>query len=141
MNIGLYSKLSLNTRTPRPLGGCLGSVPLNSLVKTHKSMASETQRSESSSISGTYEWTLTAVRVPPPPKLLGPRVEHLSIPREDLLSVIVSEALLLPQWFVLELIGFGALYHCEVMPQMKGPQIEHSQAAREERQRALATKA
>lgn len=63
------------------------------------------------------EDTLQAVAVPPQERNLGPRVEHIHVSATGLLSEAVTSALQLPQWFVLELIRFGAVHYCPVMPQ------------------------
>lgn len=61
--------------------------------------------------------TLQAVAIPPTGQNLGPRVEHIHIASNGLLSDAVATALQLPQSFVLELIRFGAVHYCPVMPQ------------------------
>jgi hypothetical protein len=63
------------------------------------------------------EQTLQAVVVPPIERNLGPRVEHIYVAEPGLLSDAIVSALGLPQWFVLELIRFGAVHCCAVMPQ------------------------
>jgi hypothetical protein len=63
------------------------------------------------------EETLQAVAVPPIERNLGPRVEHIYVSTPGTLSEVIATALQLPQWFVLELIRFGAVHHCPVMPQ------------------------
>lgn len=63
------------------------------------------------------EETLQAVAFPPTGVNLGPRVEHVQVAAAGLLSEAVGTALALPQSFVLELIRFGAVHYCPVMPQ------------------------
>jgi hypothetical protein len=67
--------------------------------------------------------TLQAVAVPPIGRNLGPRVEHVLVAAAGLLSEAVASALQLPQSFVLELIRFGAVHYCPVVPQ-PSPKVE-----------------
>ena len=60
--------------------------------------------------------TLQAVAIPPSGRNLGPRVEHIQVAATGQLSDAVAGALQLPQWFVLELMRFGAVHYCPVMP-------------------------
>ncbi|GAB4822393.1 hypothetical protein N2152v2_009439 [Parachlorella kessleri] len=62
--------------------------------------------------------TPAAVQIPPPADFygLGARVEHVLASREDRLSLIIAEALQLPQSFVEALVEFGAVYTCPVPP-------------------------
>jgi hypothetical protein len=60
--------------------------------------------------------TLATVETPPPPVLPGPRVEHLTLKSDGLLSALVSDTLQLPQPFIQSLLRFGAVYHCPVTP-------------------------
>ena len=60
--------------------------------------------------------TLAIVETPPPPVLPGPRVEHLTLQSDGMLSALVSDALQLPQSFIQSLLRFGAVYHCPVTP-------------------------
>jgi len=62
------------------------------------------------------EETLQAVAIPPTNRNLGPRVEHVYVSAAGQLSDIVASALQLPQSFVLELMRFGAVHWCQVMP-------------------------
>ena len=65
----------------------------------------------------TLEETLQAVDIPPIERNLGARVEHIYVSQPGLLSQAVESALELPHSFVLELIRFGAVHWCPVMPQ------------------------
>lgn len=65
----------------------------------------------------TLEETLQAVAIPPIERNLGARVEHIYVSQPGLLSQAVESALGLPHSFVLELIRFGAVHWCPVMPQ------------------------
>jgi 23S rRNA-/tRNA-specific pseudouridylate synthase len=60
--------------------------------------------------------TMHAVRIPPLPYNLGPRVEHIQVAADAHLSDVIASALALPDWFVAELIRFGAVHYCPVMP-------------------------
>lgn len=62
------------------------------------------------------EETLQAVAIPPTDRNLGPRVEHVYVSAAGQLSDIIASALQLPQPFVLELMRFGAVHWCQVMP-------------------------
>jgi hypothetical protein len=43
-------------------------------------------------------------------------VEHLEVTADGMLSDVVATALQLPVWFVLELMRFGAVHYCPIMP-------------------------
>lgn len=58
-----------------------------------------------------------AVQVPPTGNLLGPKVEHVQLTDDGQLSVMVAAALQLPHQYVLELLRFGAVHYCPVMPE------------------------
>jgi hypothetical protein len=75
----------------------------------------------------TIEETLQAVAMPPTGQNLGPRVEHVHVAAAGLLSEAIASALQLPQSFVLELIRFGAVHYCPVMPQ-PSPKVGESAA-------------
>ena len=69
------------------------------------------------------EETLMVVQIPPPDQFIGPRIEHIQVTSDGLLSEAVAAALDLPQWFVLELIRFGAVHHrcAATAPQIHPP--------------------
>ncbi|DBB13532.1 TPA: hypothetical protein ACH3X3_000574 [Trebouxia sp. C0006] len=62
--------------------------------------------------------SLAATNVPPTPETstLGPRVEHLSAAADGPLKSTISNQLKLPEWFVHELLCFGAVHWCPVPP-------------------------
>lgn len=62
------------------------------------------------------EKTFLTVTVPPTEVDVPPRVEHIISHKEARVSEVVSECLELPEWFVKELIRFGAVYSCPVHP-------------------------
>lgn len=64
----------------------------------------------------TLEQTLEVVKIPPSSTNPGARVEHIEVTADGQLSDVVSAALQLPRWFVLELIRFGAIHYSPIMP-------------------------
>ncbi len=57
-----------------------------------------------------------ALRTPPLPRQLGPRVHHLTVQTEGRLSQVVGAALGVDSSYIVELMRFGAVYLCPVMP-------------------------
>ncbi|KAI8473509.1 MAG: hypothetical protein J3K34DRAFT_518978 [Monoraphidium minutum] len=81
-----------------------------------------------------------AVRIPPLERQLGARVEHLVLQAEGLLSRALSNELSLPAPLLRELMRFGAVYYCPVMPKPndKAPMSEAQlQAAADAREAAM----
>lgn len=64
----------------------------------------------------TLQETLEVVRIPPTGRNVGPRVEHIEVTADGQLADVISTALQLPAWFVLELLRFGAVHYCPIMP-------------------------
>lgn len=62
--------------------------------------------------------SLAATNIPPTPETctLGPRVEHLSAAADSALKSTIANQLKLPEWFVHELLCFGAVHWCPVPP-------------------------
>jgi hypothetical protein len=60
--------------------------------------------------------TLSAVAMPATGRNLGARVEHIQVAAAGQLSAVVASALHLPQPFIQELIRFGSVHYCPVMP-------------------------
>lgn len=85
---------------PGPLGSTLGKI--DSFIQENRML--------------NQEETFLTVKVPPVEVNVPPRVEHIVAPWEGSASEVLSRCLVLPSWFIKELIRFGAVYSCPVHP-------------------------
>ncbi|DBA92792.1 TPA: hypothetical protein ACH3X1_002981 [Trebouxia sp. C0004] len=87
--------------------------------------------------------SLAATKIPPTTQTstLGPRVEHLSAAADNTLKSTISNQLNLPEWFVYELLCFGAIHWCPVPPalsSMREASMDSEHVARLSAQRQAA---
>lgn len=95
-------------RTAHQVDGMPSCAPDHTFTATQADVTRDAQHPDS----------LISTGRPPTPAVmrLGPRLEHLSAAEDAGLLQILARQLQLPEWFVQELLAFGAVHWCPVSP-------------------------